>query len=96
MKAQPSQAASSPTPPVSSMIGGRDHTFMLAVGVIEIVAGLGVALKPRIFAWAVAFWLWAIIINLLMVPGFYDIALRDFGLSLGAIALAKLSRDFAR
>ena len=44
----------------------------------------------------VAFWLWAIIINLLMVPGFYDIALRDFGLSLGAIALAKLSRDFAR
>ena len=67
------------------------HTLMLIVGVIEIVAGIGVALKPRIFAYVVAAWLLCIIINLLMVPGFYDIALRDLGLCLGALALARLS-----
>ena len=68
---------------------------MLAVGVIEIVAGLLVALRSRIGAYVVALWLWGIIINLLLVPGFYDIALRDFGLSLGALALARLSQEFA-
>jgi len=57
---------------------------MLAVGVIEIAAGLLVALYPRIGAYVVALWLWGIILNLLLVPGFYDVALRDFGLSLGA------------
>jgi uncharacterized membrane protein YphA (DoxX/SURF4 family) len=70
------------------------HTFMLAVGVIEIVAGILVALRPRIGAYVVALWLWGIILNLLLVPGFYDVALRDFGLSLGALALARLSREF--
>jgi hypothetical protein len=70
------------------------HSFMMAVGVIEIVAGLLVAFKPRIFAWVVAAWLWGIIINLLTIPGFYDIALRDFGLSLGAAALAKLAQEY--
>jgi hypothetical protein len=70
------------------------HTFMLVVGVIEIVAGLIVAFRPQIGAYIVALWLWGIIVNLLMVPGFYDIALRDFGLSLGALALARLSREF--
>jgi len=67
---------------------------MLIVGVIEIIAGLIVAFAPRIGAWIVFAWLWAIIINLLSYPGFYDIALRDFGLSLGALALARLSEDF--
>ena len=71
------------------------HTFMLAVGVIEIAAGLLVAFRPRIGAYVVALWLWGIIITLLLVPGFYDIALRDFGLSLGALALARLSREFS-
>src|SRR5437660_6462540 len=70
------------------------HTFMLAVGVIEIVAGILVALRPRVGAYVVAVWLWGIILNLLLIPGFYDIALRDFGLSLGALALARLSREF--
>lgn len=70
------------------------HTFMLVVGVIEIVAGLIVLFRPRIGAYIVMLWLWGIIINLLVIPGFYDIALRDFGLSLGALALARLSRDF--
>lgn len=72
------------------------HTLMLVVGVIEIVAGIGVALKPRIFAYVVAAWLAVIIINLLLIPGYFDIALRDFGLLLAALALGGLSRQFAR
>ena len=77
-----------------SPIGG--HNLMLGVGVIEIVAGIGVALKPRIFAYVVAAWLIVIIINLLLSPGYFDIALRDFGLFLGALALTRLSQQFAR
>ena len=72
------------------------HQFMYAVGVIEIIAGAIVAFKPRIGAYIVTLWLWAIIINLLMLSGFYDIALRDFGLSLGALALGRLSVEFDR
>jgi hypothetical protein len=70
------------------------HTFMLAVGVIEIAAGLLVALLPRVGAYVVTLWLWGIIINLLILNDFYDVALRDFGLSLGALALARLGREF--
>jgi hypothetical protein len=77
-----------------SPIGG--HNLMLVVGVIEIIAGIGVALKPRIFAYVVAAWLVVIIANLLLIPGYFDIALRDFGLFLGALALARLSQQFAR
>jgi hypothetical protein len=76
-----------------SPVGG--HGLMLAVGVIEIIAGLLVAFKPRIGAYVVAFWLWGIIINLLLIPNLFDVALRDFGLSLGALALARLSRQFS-
>jgi len=76
---------------VVRLVGGHGHQFMLAVGVIEIVAGIGVLLKPRVFGYVVAFWLWGIIVNLLLIPGYYDVALRDFGLSLGALALARLS-----
>ena len=71
------------------------HSLMLVVGVIEIAAGLIVAFRPRVGAWIVFAWLWAVIINLLTYPGFYDIALRDFGLSLGALALARLSKEYA-
>ena len=67
------------------------HATMMVLGVIEIVAGLVVALKPRIGAWIVAAWLAGIIVDLLLLGAFYDIALRDFGLMLGAIALARLS-----
>jgi hypothetical protein len=67
---------------------------MLAVGVIEIAAGLLVLARPRIGAYVVALWLWGIIVNLMLIPGFFDIALRDFGLSLGALALARLSAEF--
>ena len=71
------------------------HGLMLAIGVIEIAAGLLVAFKPRIGAYVVAFWLWGIIMNLLFIPNYFDVALRDFGLSLGALALARLSREFS-
>ncbi len=71
------------------------HSLMRGVGVIEIVAGLGVAWKPRIFAYVVAAWLVIIIANLLLIPGYFDVALRDFGLFLAALALARLSQQFA-
>jgi hypothetical protein len=81
-------------PQATQVLSVSGHTFMLAVGVIEIAAGLLVALRPQIGGYVVALWLWGIIINLLLIPGFYDIALRDFGLSVGALALARLSREF--
>src|SRR5882724_6442613 len=77
-----------------SPIGG--HNLMLIVGVVEIVAGIGVAWKPRIFAYVVAAWLAAIIVNLLLIPGYFDVALRDFGLLLAALTLARLSEQFSR
>ncbi len=70
------------------------HTTMMVVGVIEILAGIGVALKPRWFAPIVTVWLWGIIANLLVLGSYYDIALRDFGLSLGALALWRLAEHF--
>ena len=81
---------------VNNLVGGHGHTLMLVVGVIEVVAGIGVALKPRIFSYVVAAWLGAIIINLLLIPGYFDVALRDFGLLLGALALGRLSVEHAR
>ena len=78
-------------PEVNRALGGRGHEFMLAVGVIEIIAGIGVLIKPKIFAYVVAVWLLGIIVNLLLVGGYLDVALRDLGLMLGALALARLS-----
>jgi hypothetical protein len=83
-------------PMVPSWTGIAPATFMMIVGAIEIVAGLVVAVKPSFGGYLVAVWLWGIVINLLLVPGFYDIALRDFGLSLGALALARLGQQFER
>ena len=79
------------TPLVPSLLPVSGDTFMYIVGAVEIVAGLVVFFKPRFGGYLVAVWLWGIILNLLLIPGFYDIALRDFGLSLGALALARLS-----
>ena len=78
----------------NSPISGQD--IMRIVGVIEIVAGVLVAFKPRVFAYVVAIWLALIIINLLMLGAFYDIALRDFGLLLGAIALGRLAAVYSK
>jgi hypothetical protein len=81
-------------PTFTRLLGGATHGFMLVVGVVEIVAGLVVALRPRIGAYVVAGWLGAIIINLVMAGRYFDIALRDFGLLLGAIALARLAQVY--
>ena len=70
------------------------HQVMYGVGVVEILAGLTVFFRPRFGGYLVAAWLAGIIVNLLLIPGFYDIALRDFGLSLAAISLARLSDEF--
>lgn len=80
---------------VNNMTGGRGHQLMLVAGVIEIVAGIGVFLKPKIFAYVVSGWLVLIIANLLLIPGYFDIALRDLGLALGALALGRLSEEFS-
>lgn len=77
--------------PVIAQLTPLGNNLMVIVGVVEIVAGLVVALRPRYGGYLVAIWLWGIIVNLLLIPGYYDIALRDFGLSLGALALARLS-----
>lgn len=78
---------------VTDMVGGT--TVMAIVGVIEIAAGIGVWLRPKIFAYVVAAWLGVIIIALAMAGGFWDIALRDFGLLLGAVALGQLAAEHA-
>ena len=80
---------------VNAMTGGHGHELMLAVGAIEVVAGIGVALRPRLFSYVVAAWLGVIIVNLLLVPGYLDVALRDLGLLLGAVALGRLSAEYA-
>ena len=69
------------------------HTMHI-VGVIEIAAGIAVAIKPRYAAYVVAAWLAGIIVNLLSYSGYYDVALRDFGLMLAALTLARLASKF--
>jgi hypothetical protein len=88
-------------PIANRVLAGHGHAFMMLVGVIEIIAGIGVAIRPRIFSYVVAAWLLGIIVNLLLIPPsnpipHYDVALRDFGLLLGALALGRLSPRFAR
>jgi hypothetical protein len=81
-------------PELNDIIPGNAHQAMLAIGVIEIVAGLVVAVRPRFGGYLVATWLGGIIVNLLLQADFYDIALRDFGLLLGALTLARLASLF--
>jgi uncharacterized membrane protein YphA (DoxX/SURF4 family) len=75
----------------NSLLPGSAHDAMLIVGVVEVVAGLVVLFEPRIGAPLVAAWLGGIILNLLLHGGYGDIALRDFGLMLGALTLARLA-----
>jgi hypothetical protein len=81
-------------PFINNIVPGTAHQAMYAVGVIEIVAGIVVALVPRFGGYLVAAWLTGIIVNLLLIPGFYDVALRDFGLLLAALTLARLATAF--
>jgi len=78
-------------PWIDGIVPGTAQQAMYAVGVVEILAGVLVAVAPRIGAWVVAAWLAGIIVNLLTIPGFYDIALRDFGLLVAAVALGRLA-----
>jgi hypothetical protein len=84
-------------PVVVSVLPFDGHTFMMIVGVVEIAAGLLVAFRPRIGGYVVAAWLTGIILNLLIHPmGYYDIALRDLGLAMGAFAMAKLAKGLGK
>jgi len=83
-------------PWINDLVPGNAHQAMLAVGVIEVVAGIAVAVAPRYGALLVAAWLAGIIVNLLTLGQFYDVALRDFGLLVGALALASLAWDRGR
>ncbi|MBV9320008.1 MAG: DoxX family membrane protein [Mycobacterium sp.] len=79
---------------INGIVPGNADQCMYIVGVIEIVAGVLVAIAPRIGAWVVAAWLAGIIVDLLTLSGYYDIALRDFGLLVSAVALARLAQSF--
>jgi len=78
-------------PQLDALVPGTAHQAMFAVGVIEVVAGILVAVAPRIGAYVVAAWLAGIIVDLLLLGGHGDIALRDFGLLVSALALAQLA-----
>jgi len=83
-------------PWINNIAPGSGQDFMYFVGAVEILAGIVVAVKPRYGAYLVAGWLAGIVINLLSYSGFYDIALRDFGLMLGALTLARLAAVYDR
>ena len=81
-------------PEFTDLLNTEAHTLMYFVGAIEVVAGLAVAIRPRFGGYLVAAWLGGIIFNLLLMADYYDIALRDFGLLLGALTLARLATAF--
>jgi hypothetical protein len=81
-------------PAIDRLVPGSAASAMLAVGVIEILAGLLVAVRPKVGGYLVAAWLAGIIGNLLLLGGHYDVALRDLGLLLAALALARLATAF--
>jgi DoxX len=80
---------------IDAIVPGSAQQDMYVVGVIEVIAGLAVLVAPRFGAWLVAGWLAGIIVNLLSFSGFYDIALRDFGLLIAAVALGRLAVRYA-
>jgi uncharacterized membrane protein YphA (DoxX/SURF4 family) len=83
-------------PWVNDLMPGSAQGFMHFVGVVEIVAGVAVLLKPRYGAYLVAGWLAGIVVNLFSFPGWYDVAVRDFGLMLAALTLARLASVYDR
>jgi hypothetical protein len=83
-------------PVINDIVPGTGQQLMYLVGVVEIVAGLAVAVRPRYGSLLVAVWLAGIIVNLLLIPGYFDVALRDFGLLVGALALSRLAVAFDR
>ena len=83
-------------PEFNDIIPGSAQDAMYLVGAVEIVAGLVVAFSPRFGGLLVAGWLGGIIVSLLLVGGYGDIALRDFGLLLGALTLSRLATAYSR
>ena len=83
-------------PWIDGIVPGDAQFAMWGVGIVEIAAGLLVAIRPRWGGWVVAAWLAGIIVNLLTLPGYFDVALRDVGLLAGAVALALLAGDRER
>ena len=81
-------------PQFNDVLPGTAHDAMSIIGVIEIVAGLAVAVRPKFGGYLVAAWLAGIIVNLLIQAEYFDVALRDFGLLLGALTLARLATAF--
>lgn len=81
---------------VLRIVNFHDQEFMMVVGVIEIIAAIGIFFKPRIFAYVITLWLLGIIINLLLIGKYYDIALRDLGLLLASLALGSLSQKYSQ
>lgn len=81
------------SPFVSGLAGARAGALMSAAGGVEVAAAFLVAVKPRVGGLVVAGWLLGIIVNLLLIPGYFDVALRDLGLCLGALALSRLSKE---
>lgn len=78
-------------PPLADAVGLSPNALMYSVGVVEIAAGVLIAWRPRLGGYVVAAWLGGIIVNLMLLGDFWDIALRDLGLALGALALARLA-----
>lgn len=78
-------------PWINRIMPGTGHQFMYFVGAVEIVAGLVVLVKPRYGSWLVSAWLAGIVIDLFTYSGYYDVAMRDFGLMLAALTLARLA-----
>jgi hypothetical protein len=81
-------------PVLAGLLPVTPHVAMYVVGVVEVLAGVIVAVHPRLGAAVVAMWLGGIIVNLLLIPGYYDVALRDVGLLLAAVALQRLATRF--
>ncbi len=82
------------SPFISKMVHYHDSQFMIFVGIVEIAVGIGMIIVPRICAFIAAGWLGLIVINLVLLGHFWDIALRDIGLGLSAIALGMLSQKY--
>jgi hypothetical protein len=80
-------------PWINDLVPGSAHDAMMIVGVVEVIAGVLVALRPRVGAYVVALWLGGIIVDLVTLGDYYDVALRDFGLLVGAVALARIATD---
>jgi hypothetical protein len=82
------------SPVVFEVIAGYSTIFMYVVGIIEISIGIGIIFKPKFFAYVAGVWLLLIIINLLILGKYFDVALHDFGLMLSAFALGRASQKY--